>query len=58
MRLPSCEKETFVYTPNHNVVSKTTLVCTAFYDTITHSKWFVQINLTKQAITASVIVGK
>ena len=29
----------FVYTPNHNVVSKTTLVCAAVYNASTHSEW-------------------
>ena len=68
MWLPSCEKEkkrqnlNFVYSPNHIVVNKTTLACTAVCNANTHSEWFIQINLdqsvTKQAITASVIVGK
>ena len=35
----------FVYTPNHTVVSKTTLVCTTVYNANTHSEQFVLINL-------------
>ena len=61
----SCRKGqnlNFVYTPNHNVISKTTLVSAAVYNVNTHSEWFIQINLdqsvTKQAIKATVIVGK
>ena len=30
---------------NHNVVSETTLVCTAVYDANTHSEWLIMINL-------------
>ena len=29
---------TFVYIPNHNVISKTTLVCTTVYNANTHSE--------------------
>ena len=51
-----------MYTPNHTVVNKTTLACTAVFNANIHSEWFIQINLdqsvAKQAITASVIVGK
>ena len=42
-------KSNFSYTLNHSVVSKTTLVCTAVYNAITHSKWFIQINLDQSA---------
>ena len=68
MRLPSCEKGKkrqnliFAYTSNYTVVSKTRLECIAVCNANTHSEWLIQINLdqsiTKQAITASVIVGK
>ena len=67
MRLPSCEKEkkrqnlNFADSPNHTVVNKTTLACTAVCNANTHSEWFIQIDVdqsvTKQAMTASVIVG-
>ena len=41
---------TSVYTPNHNVVSKTTPVCTAVCNANTHSEHFILINL-DQSVT-------
>ena len=53
------EKKTKVEFPNHTVVNKTTLACTAVYNANAHSEWInLDQSVTKQAITASVSVGK